>query len=82
MKPFTIEDFRAVLEDVLDREGLDIRPETTANDVPGWDSLNHVRLLVRLEQAQGIAFSVEDVETVGNVGDLLALVDRLKSAGR
>jgi acyl carrier protein len=79
---FTIEEFRAILEDVLDREGLDIRSQTTANDVPGWDSLNHVRLLVRLEQAQGIVFSVGEVEAVGNVGDLLALIDRLKSAGR
>jgi acyl carrier protein len=76
--PFTLETFRAVLEDVLDVQNIDVRPEMTANDIPSWDSLNHVRLLVRLEQANGITFSAAEVEETTNVGDLLALINRLK----
>jgi acyl carrier protein len=80
MPTATIEEFRAILEDVLDVEGLTIGPETTAADVAGWDSLNHVRLLVRLEQIYGISFQVDQVEAVKNVGGILALVNALARA--
>ncbi len=76
---FTLEEFRLVLEDVLDEQGLDVRPETTANDIRGWDSLNHVRLLVRLERANAISFSADEIEGTKNVGELLALINRQRS---
>jgi len=34
---------------------------TTAADIPGWDSLNHVKLLVAIEEAFGVRFGVEDL---------------------
>jgi acyl carrier protein len=76
----TIEEFRTVLEDVLEQPGLQIGPSTRAEDVPSWDSLSHVRLLVRLEQLHGISFPVDEVEGVKNVGELLELIDRLKAS--
>jgi len=77
--PTPIEEFRAVLEDVLEQEGLEVSPSTRAEDIPSWDSLNHVRLLIRLEQIHGVNFPVDEVEGVKNVGELLALIDRLKA---
>jgi acyl carrier protein len=76
----TIEEFRTVLEDVLEQPGLVVTPLTTADDIASWDSLNHVRLLIRLEQLHGISFPVDEVEDVKNVGQLLALIDRLKAS--
>jgi acyl carrier protein len=53
---------------------LEVTDRTTANDVPGWDSLGHTTLLVRLEKH----FDVRIPDAVGrdltNVG---ALVDCL-----
>jgi acyl carrier protein len=77
--PTPIEKFRAVLEDVLEQEGLEVSHSTRAEDIPSWDSLNHVRLLIRLEQIHGVNFPVDEVEGVKNVGELLALIDRLKA---
>lgn len=76
----TIDQFRAILEDVLDQQGLVITPSTKAEDVPSWDSLNHVRLLIRLEQTYDINFPVDEVEKASNVGELLALIERLRAA--
>jgi acyl carrier protein len=75
--PLTLEAFRGVLEDVLDEQNLDIGESTTAKEVPGWDSLNHVRLLVGIEQAYGINFPIDSVERLENVGELIALVNQL-----
>jgi acyl carrier protein len=76
----SIEEFRSILVDVLREPGLQIGPSTKAEDIPAWDSLNHVRLLIRLEQLYGISFPVDEVEVVRNVGELLALIDRLKAS--
>jgi len=75
----TIDDFRALLEDVLDQSGLAIVPETTAKDIEGWDSLNHVRLLVRIEQRYGINLPLGDIEEANNVGELLTVVNRARA---
>jgi acyl carrier protein len=82
--PMNVEAFRAILEDVLEEENLVITESTEARDVPSWDSLNHVRLLVHIEQAYGVNFPVDAVERLQNVGELITLVNRLmdQEAGR
>lgn len=77
----TVDDFRLLLEDVLDQSGLAMGPETTAKDIEGWDSLNHVRILLRIEQQYGIDLPLDEIETSQNVGDLLAVINRALAAG-
>lgn len=73
----TIDDFRMALEDVLDQSGVAVAPETTAGDIEGWDSLNHARLLLRIEQRYGIDLPAGEIADAENVGDLLAMVNRI-----
>lgn len=54
----------------------DLRPETVASDVPGWDSLSHVRVLAAVEDAFDIRFRSLEVVRLKNVGELQALVDK------
>lgn len=64
----------------LSLEEYDISDATTAPQVPGWDSLAHVRILCAVEREYGIHFRALEVIRLKNVGELQALVDR-KSAG-
>jgi acyl carrier protein len=57
-----------------------IEDETTAPQVPGWDSLGHVALLAAVEHAFGIRFRTLEVLRVRNVGALQALIDRKLSS--
>jgi acyl carrier protein len=57
-----------------------IGPETPADDVPGWDSLNHALFIMQVESAFGVQFDVEDVIDLENVGALVRLVARLQGA--
>ncbi len=54
---------------------LVLRDELTARDVPGWDSLNHVSLMVEVEREFGLRFSSDEVARLARVGDLKALID-------
>jgi acyl carrier protein len=69
-----------VFQDVLDLPGLVLTPDTQAADVPGWDSVAHITLVVAIEQKFGLRFSTADVEELRNVGDLVKLVARKQAA--
>jgi acyl carrier protein len=64
----------AVFRDIFDNPTLEISEATTANDIPGWDSIMHVNLIVAVEKAFGISFSTRDVKSLANVGDLMGLI--------
>ena len=62
--------FRQVLED----ESIQLKPDTTADDVEGWDSMNHIFIVVELEKRFGVKFHAAEMEELKNVGELAALV--------
>ena len=47
---------------------------TTAKDVPEWDSLTHISLMVLVEKTFGVRFRVGEVESAKNIGDLADLI--------
>jgi acyl carrier protein len=65
----------AVFSDVLDDDDVSLSRATTAADVPGWDSLAHVRLILAVEKAFGVKFSAAQVTKLKNVGDLVDAVE-------
>ena len=66
------------LEDV----DVDIDDTTTADQVPGWDSLSHARIIAAIEEDYRIRFALLEVLRVKNVGELQALIDRYTEKGR
>lgn len=67
---------RDILADVLDLPDLQVTVETTAEDVEGWDSFNHINIVVAVESKFGIKFHTAEVEELRNVGDLVELIEK------
>ena len=65
-----------IFQDVFDDDELRITRETNAADVPGWDSLTHVTLLLNVEKRFGLRFSSAQVASLNSVGDLVDLIER------
>jgi acyl carrier protein len=63
-----------VFRDVFDDEAITLRPETTADDIDGWDSQAHVTLVVATEMRFGIRFRTAELESLHNVGDFVHLI--------
>lgn len=61
---------KEVFQDVFDKE-VDLKDETTAADVPGWDSLNHITLIGTVEDEFDIKFPMKDVVHMKNVGEMV-----------
>lgn len=74
-------DVIAKLQDIFDDLLLDptkLKPETTAKDVPEWDSLMHISILVAVEKEFDVRFRVGEVEKTKNVGEFADLINLRK----
>jgi len=72
------------LQEIFDSVFLDeviVTPELTAKDVPEWDSITHVTLIMTVEEAFGVRFRVGEVEATQNVGDLANLIVKCIARG-
>jgi acyl carrier protein len=62
--------FRQVLED----ETIVLTKDMTAEDVDGWDSMNHIFIVAELEKRFGLKFRAAEMEELKNVGELVSLL--------
>lgn len=63
-----------VFAEIFDDDSVDISPQTTADDVPGWDSLSNVRLMIALENKFKIRLKAVEISRLKNVGELAQLI--------
>lgn len=75
-----LEQLRDIVRDVFDDDDVDITEDTTARDVEGWDSLNHIRFMVTVEQRFHVRFTSREVESLQNIGDLLRAINSKSSS--
>jgi acyl carrier protein len=67
-----------IFREVLDDPEIVLKPETTAADVEGWDSLTNIQILVAIEGALGISFKTGEIAGLANVGELVnRIADRM-----
>jgi acyl carrier protein len=60
-----------IFREVLEAPGLALRDDMVAQDVENWDSLNHITLVISLEEGFGVKFSTREVMGWKNVGEML-----------
>jgi acyl carrier protein len=65
----------AVFQEVFSNDALRLTDQTTFADVPGWDSLAHVKLISALEAEFDTKFTVRDVMKMTTVGAIRQAVE-------
>jgi acyl carrier protein len=63
-----------IFRNVFDDDNLIIMPSTTAQDIDGWDSLAHIRLIVAIEKSFSLRFSAAEISDLENVGQMANLI--------
>jgi acyl carrier protein len=53
-----------------------VNPTMTADDISGWDSLAHVRIVMNLEARTGAEIEISDTYKAATVDDLFRIVLR------
>ena len=62
------------IQDVFDDESITVNEETTADDIEDWDSLEHINLIAAVEQEFGMKFTMGQVVTMKNVGEMADII--------
>lgn len=56
-------------------DSIVLTAETTANDVDGWDSFNHISVIVAVETRFGVKMTTAEIERLANVGALVTAIE-------
>ena len=68
-----------VFQDVFDDDSIVVSDNTTAADIEDWDSLEHINLMVAIEEDGGMKFNMAEVTGLKNVGEMVdVILKRLK----
>lgn len=63
-----------VFREVLDDESISLKDETIADDVDGWDSFEHINLIVGVEEEFGFKIPMGKVVSMKNVGEMVDVI--------
>ena len=64
-----------IFADVFKYNG-EITTATSREEVPKWDSLQHIALVTALEQQFGISLSLDEMVEIRSVQDICNILDR------
>ncbi len=68
-------ELKNVILSALKLDEFDFNEETTAAEVPGWDSLNHVNVILEVEKFFKIRLKNIEILRLKNVGELQKLIN-------
>jgi acyl carrier protein len=63
-----------IFKNVFDDENLEINIYTKAEDIDGWDSLAHIRLILAIEKQYELRFTAAEISEIQNVGEMIDLI--------
>ena len=63
-----------IFQKVFDDDTIHVEEETTAADVEDWDSLEHINLVLAIEEHFGMKFSMGEITTMKNVGEMVTII--------
>ena len=73
---FIDEKLKTIVVETLQIQVSDYNEELAAGDIPQWDSIGHVNLLMAVEQGFEIALDVTDAIDIESVADLQDMVKK------
>lgn len=68
------EKLQEIFRELFDDDSIVLADATSAKDIPRWDSLNNVKLIIRIERQFKIRFATGELMGLNNVGELLTLI--------
>ena len=73
-----IDELSSIVCKVLGKDSLILRREMTANDIEGWDSLSHVKILYQCEMKWGIKLTYQQLTNLKCIGDLVDIIEEFE----
>ena len=82
MTASTFEQVKSIASDIFGVPTDKITAESSPETIENWDSMQHLNLVLAVEEKFGVQLSPEDIEQMKNIGAVAKLVEKLQSAPR
>jgi acyl carrier protein len=69
------DELKKIILETLKLDDFNLTENTLATEVPGWDSLSHINVILAVEKHYSIRFKNLEILRLKNVGDLQKLVN-------
>ena len=74
--PASPEQVRRVMADVLGLDPAAIGGDASPETIPAWDSVQHLSLVIALEEEFSVRFAPEEIEEAMSLGAIIELIRR------
>ena len=71
---------REIVSDVLQADKNAITPDSSPENMTSWDSVQHLNLVLALEEEYGLEFLPEEMDQMKTVGEIAELVAAKRAA--
>ena len=82
MTASTFEQVRNVASDMFGIPADKITAESSPETIENWDSMQHLNLVLAIEEKFRVQLDPEDIEQMKNIAAVARLVEKLQSATR
>jgi acyl carrier protein len=72
---FSLETLAEVAAEVIGVPTVRLTPRMSANEVPGWDSLNHTLIILEISNMLGIELRADEIATLPDLGSVVDFVN-------
>lgn len=69
-----LQQLNRIFNEVLNNDSIVLTEKTTSNDVPEWDSLAYIELIVAIEKHFNIEFTASEIKDWENVGGMVSAI--------
>jgi acyl carrier protein len=75
----SLEQLSVIFKSVFGKQ-TEITSNTHQNDIPEWDSLNHLSLILELESKFQLGLTPDEIEKIKSVRDILNLFEKRENS--
>ena len=83
MNPAVFHRVQRIMADLFSLPPASIGPDSSPDTIESWDSLQHLNLVLALEQELCVQFTPEEIDRLSSAERITALLDlKLQTAGK
>tara|TARA_B110000444_G_C18805546_1_gene579733 strand:+ start:130 stop:366 length:237 start_codon:yes stop_codon:yes gene_type:complete len=63
-----------IFKDALDLDDYDLSLDSEFENVPGWDSLGHMRIITEIEEKLNLEFDIDEIVGIDTIQKLIEMI--------
>ncbi len=68
------EELNTIFRNNFDDDDITLTDETSSEDIEEWNSLEQINLIIAIQDKFDVKFSIDEVNTIKNVGEIVGLI--------